>query len=79
MTLLEVLEETIKILNKIEVPISMAEQIARPILGCVSNLNECVRALKENEKKQKAEEPEAAVSDGEVPEDDLHNGNEYGE
>ena len=75
MTLLEVLEETIKILNKIEVPISMAEQIARPILGCVSNLNECVRALKENEKKA-AEEAVAAVSDGEVPEDDLHNGNE---
>jgi len=75
MTLLEVLEETIKILNKIEVPISMAEQIARPVLGCISNLNECVRALKESEKKQEAD----AASDGEVAEDDLHNGNEYGE
>lgn len=61
MTIRQVLEETVKILNGIQIPISMAEQIAGPLLGCVQNLNACIRAMEQKEKPQESPdgEPEA--------------------
>ena len=44
-TVTEALERTIRTLEGIMIPAGLAEQIGRPILGCVGNLRQCIEAL----------------------------------
>lgn len=59
MTIDEVLEITINMLNGVNVPVCLMDQIGTPISQAIGNLTECVKALKENgEKETKQDEPE---------------------
>lgn len=56
-TVTEALEITINLLNGISIPVALMEQIGVPISQAVSNLGECIRAMKENEARMNADAP----------------------
>lgn len=55
-TVKEVLQATIDILNGINIPVSMLDQIGNPIKVCANNLTECVKAIEAAEPKAEEEE-----------------------
>ena len=65
LTVQEVLEITIKLLNDIQVPVGLMGSIGQGIAYAVSNLEKCVGAMKEAEAhaKQKEEKKDAAKSE----------------
>ena len=54
MTGIQVLEITRDMLQNINVPVALLDQVGRPVRRAVGNLNTLIRAMKENEN-QKAE------------------------
>ena len=59
MTVMELLEQTIDDLNRIEIPVALADRIARPLCGVVANLQAIHEALEEPK-----EEPKEGDADG---------------
>lgn len=57
-TLTEVLTGTINILERIQIPVAMIDQIGAPILTAINNLTECVKAIDESKNK------DGVVADG---------------
>ena len=68
LTLKQVLQETVQILNGISVPVGLTQQISVPIMAATGNLNECVNAIGEPaaENAQDAAEDEPAFREGEI-------------
>ena len=58
MTIEQVLDVTVKLLNSIQVPVSLMESIGKPISQAVSNLGLCIAAIKQAEVEAKKEEQE---------------------
>lgn len=72
-TVPEVLEKTVEILKDISIPISLAEQVGRPVLACIGNLNACIETFTRNaQQPQQPEEPEPdnVIDLGEIPAED---------
>ena len=63
MTGTEVLEVTVQILKRINVPVELIEQIGVPIHRAISNLNVVLRAMEQQGNQGK--EPEAEKPEGE--------------
>ena len=67
MTVKQVLEITVKILNEIEIPVSMMEKVGAPVMGAIGNLKQCIEAVEEAEQKAreqqgKQEDPSATAN-----------------
>lgn len=45
MNVTEVLQITAEALSEIQIPARLAEQVGKPILGCIGNLRLCMEAL----------------------------------
>ena len=66
MTIQQVLEETVKLLNMIAVPVQMIESVGRPISNAVNNLDLCITAMKQADAQaQKEEEKDGSNPDPE--------------
>lgn len=63
MTVKDVLTDVNKVLNGINIPISMLESIGMPIARAISGISICINAITEEEQKQ---ETEAAAADTET-------------
>ena len=59
-TVKDVLNDVNKILNNINVPVSMVETIGIPIARAVSGINMCLNAFSQQEAQQAAEEDKPA-------------------
>lgn len=61
MTVREVIEATAKLLEELEIPIYMIEKIGNKIRGAAWNLRQCIAAIDEAGRRNKADEqPEIA-------------------
>ena len=60
-TVWDLLEMTADDLEKINVPVKMADEIARPIWLAVQNIRDCLKALKAHDAKQANEQPAEEV------------------
>jgi hypothetical protein len=72
MTVKDILQDVIKKLNDIKVPMSMIESIGIPVAQCISGIKLCVDAIEKNEVEEQkaAEEPKLElVADDESAED----------
>lgn len=58
MTVRQVLESTINTLGQIRVPISLSEEIAEPIKGCIMNIRLCLEAMMNADKELQEKEKE---------------------
>lgn len=65
-TVTEALERTIRTLEGIMIPAGLSEQIGKPILGCIGNIQQCIDAM------NRPAEPEPEM--GMIPEDGELNG-----
>lgn len=70
-TVKQVVEETIKLLNGINVPAEKIREIGIPIMQAVENLNMCISAWESDQAEQQKEEHVPEITDIEVvnPED----------
>ena len=59
MNVTEVLQITAETLSEIQIPARLAEQIGKPILGCIGNLRLCIDALEKAAAEPPADTPEA--------------------
>ena len=74
MTVLEVLEITVRDLGGINIPVGMIQQVGMPIGQAIGNLNECIRALREAEQAEQQEAqgdelPDNVIDLGEIDAD----------
>jgi len=73
LTVREVVEETIKILEKINVPVSLIQDIGLPITRAIGNLNACCEAWtqeeieKDHRQRQEEADEKQAANDGPHP------------
>ena len=56
MTVQEALEETVRMLEGVKVPISQMEEIGFPVARAVSNIKLCLEAMTQQQEANKAEE-----------------------
>ena len=57
----EMLQMTVDTINAIQVPVSLADQIARPLCGAVANILAVIDAIKDAPKENKPEEGDENV------------------
>lgn len=62
MTVKDVLNDVIKLLNGINIPVSMVETVGIPVARAINGINLCINAFDEQEKAKQAEqEPEIEI------------------
>lgn len=60
MDVLEVLGVTVDVLRGIQIPVELAEQVGRPVLGAIGNLRLCMNALSQQKTPPEGDESQAA-------------------
>lgn len=73
-TVIEALKVTADMLRKVEIPIGMTETVAIPIARSVSNIDQCIMALEESDRKAAEKQPDINdldISIEPVTEDDV--------
>lgn len=68
MTVRDVLEVTMRQLERVQVPVGMIDQVGIPIRDAIHNMKMCVEAIDRDAAKQ-AEEPEIEIFGGEPAEE----------
>ena len=65
-TVEEVIEITINVMQQINVPVGMNQQIAVPISGCISNLRLALEAIRKKKEAEQKEDEKPGIREEEL-------------